>query len=65
MGEELSARITLRLPEGLKQQVEQVATREGVSVNTWLVRAIARSTESRGSGHGHRGGRRLTGYGQS
>ncbi len=66
VSEELSARITLRLPEGLKQSVEQAAARDGVSVNTWLVRAIARSAESRtGAGPGRRGGRRLTGYGQS
>lgn len=38
-----SARITLRLPESLKAQVEAAAERERVSVNTWLVRAIARS----------------------
>lgn len=66
VGEELSARITLRLPEGLKQSVEQAAAREGVSVNTWLVRAMARSIDSRGpGGHPHRAGRRMTGYGQS
>lgn len=34
------ARITLRLPEPLKEQVEQAATAEGVSVNAWLVRAL-------------------------
>lgn len=34
------ARITLRLPEPLKEQVELAATAEGVSVNAWLVRAI-------------------------
>ena len=66
VGEELSARITLRLPEGLKQSIEQAAAREGVSVNTWLVRAMARSIDSRGpGGPQHRGGRRMTGYGQS
>ena len=65
VGDDLSARITLRLPEGLKGQVEAAAAREGVSVNTWLVRALARAVESRprsGPG-GH--GRRLTGYGRS
>jgi hypothetical protein len=62
-GEELSARITLRLPESLKAAAEAAASREGVSVNTWLVRAIARATESRSAGF--TGGRRLTGYGQS
>jgi hypothetical protein len=35
------ARVTLRLPEPLKEQVEQVASVEGVSVNAWLVRAIS------------------------
>jgi hypothetical protein len=61
-GEELSARITLRLPESLKNAVEQAAAREGVSTNTWLVRAIARATESRPT---HVSGRRLTGYARS
>ena len=36
-----SARITLRLPESLKAEAEAAAAREGVSVNTWLVRAVA------------------------
>ena len=58
-GEELSARISLRLPESLKAAVERAADREGVSTNAWLVRAIARATESRTA---HAGGRRLTGY---
>jgi len=34
-------RITLRLPEGLKEAVERASGAEGVSVNAWLVRAIA------------------------
>ena len=33
------ARITLRLPEPLKEGVERAAAAEGVSVNAWLVRA--------------------------
>src|SRR5919199_748548 len=54
-----AARITLRLPEALKTQVERHAASEGVSVNTWLVRTITRGTgQSRRSA-----GRRLTGYG--
>ena len=59
-----SARITLRLPESLKAEAEAAAAREGVSVNTWLVRAVARAA----GGPGPRGGssrRRLTGYGRS
>jgi hypothetical protein len=34
-------RITLRLPESLKEAVERAAAAEGISVNAWLVRAIA------------------------
>ncbi|HLY33200.1 MAG TPA: toxin-antitoxin system HicB family antitoxin, partial [Jatrophihabitantaceae bacterium] len=37
---EASARISLRLTEALKTQVEQAAVRDGVSVNTWIVRAL-------------------------
>lgn len=35
------ARITLRLPEPLKDQVERAAAAEGISVNAWLVRAVS------------------------
>ena len=55
--ENLSVRITLRLPEGLKAAVEGAAARDGVSVNTWLIRALARAVSSwasRGSGPGNR-----------
>lgn len=48
-GEELSGRITLRLPESLKASIEAAATREGVSANAWLVRTIARTLEQRPS----------------
>ncbi|MGI5191039.1 histidine kinase [Promicromonospora sp. CA-289599] len=36
-----TTRTTLRLPDHLKTQAEAAATRDGVSVNTWLVRAVA------------------------
>ena len=61
-GEELSARISLRLPESLKTAVEKAAEREGISTNAWLVRAIARAAESRPV---HISGKRLSGYAQS
>ena len=61
--EELSARITLRLPESLKGTIEEAASREGVSVNTWLVRAIARATEPKRGAVST--GRRLSGYAKS
>jgi HicB family len=57
----LTARITLRLPEGLKRELEAAAAREGVSLNTWLVRALQRGTAPAP----RRGGRRLTGYAQN
>jgi hypothetical protein len=34
------ARITLRLPESVKEHVEHAANADGVSVNAWLVRAV-------------------------
>src|SRR5918996_5264669 len=41
-GEEgATARINLRLPEQLKAGVEQAASRERLSVNAWLIRAVA------------------------
>ncbi|WP_311215357.1 MULTISPECIES: Arc family DNA-binding protein [unclassified Arthrobacter] len=36
-----TSRTTLRLPEHLKQQVEDAAGQEGLSVNSWLIRAVA------------------------
>jgi hypothetical protein len=64
--EAFSARITLRLPESLKQRVESAATREGASVNTWLVQALQRSVESKSHRSISSGSRnRLTGYGRS
>jgi hypothetical protein len=53
-----AARITLRLPEGLKARAESAAGAEGVSLNTWLVRATTRALDR---GRGGRG-RRITGY---
>jgi hypothetical protein len=35
-----AARITLRLPEGLKQRAEEAASKRGQSLNTWLVNAV-------------------------
>jgi hypothetical protein len=60
-GDDASARITLRLPEALKTSVEGAAAREGVSVNSWIVRALARGL----SGPAPRVGSRLTGFGRS
>ncbi len=55
------ARITLRLPEPLKLRIEDAASRDGVSVNTWIVQALFRNAHvARRSS-----GKRLTGYGRS
>jgi len=43
------ARITLRLPEVLKEQAERAATEEGISVNAWLVRAVAAALQGYGT----------------
>ena len=58
----LNARISLRLPESLKGAVEIAASREGVSVNAWLVRALGRSLSS---GPPRGPGGRMTGYARS
>ena len=58
-----SARITLRLSEALKLSVEAAAAREGVSVNTWIVRALNRAATVPATVR--RSGRRLTGYAES
>ncbi len=61
-GDDLSARITLRLPEGLKSQVEAAASRDGISANAWIVRSLARSLEPRTTRHT---GKRLQGFARS
>jgi hypothetical protein len=59
--EEYTGRITLRLPDSLKAGVEAAASQEGISVNAWLVRSIARMLDSRTV---RRGRHRLQGYAQ-
>jgi predicted HicB family RNase H-like nuclease len=59
---ELTARITLRLSDSLKQRIEENAAREGQSVNSWILRQLERRT----SGQFGRWGRsQLHGYGTS
>jgi predicted HicB family RNase H-like nuclease len=57
--DDMGARITLRLPEALKGSVEAAANREGVSTNTWVVRALKRSLEPRAR---TRTGNRIQGF---
>ena len=58
----LTARITLRLPDSLKSSLEAAASQEGVSLNTWIVKALARGLSIAAA---TKFGSRLTGYGQS
>src|SRR5215207_5893629 len=58
----LAARITLRLYESLKRELEAAAAREGMSLNAWLVRALSRSVASPAP---RSRGNRLTGYGRN
>ena len=59
---DLSARITLRLTEGLKARVEEGAAGEGISVNSYIVGTLERGTSSNRS-RTRRGANRLHGYG--
>jgi predicted HicB family RNase H-like nuclease len=61
---DLTARITLRLSEGLKARVEEGAGREGVSVNTFILRTLERGSFTNRYRTG-RGGNRLRGYGST
>src|SRR6478735_1551953 len=46
-GEEgTAARVTLRLPEAVKQRMEAAAARQSLSVNTWLVRTVAAAVDA-------------------
>ena len=63
-----TARITLRLSEGLKTRVEAAAASEGVSVNGWLAHAARRALEAPpgGAPPSRPGlGRRITGFARS
>ncbi len=61
------SRINLRMPDHLKARVEDAASRDGLSVNAWLVRAAATGVERAdpGRGRGRRaasGAQRYTGW---
>ena len=60
--DEGTTRLTLRMPESLKSQVERAAGREGRSTNAWLVDAVKGALEHRSR---RAVGNRLTGFAQS
>ena len=60
------SRISLRLPEALKARAESAAATEGVSLNTWLVRAVAAGLQSPAPDSPRaRSPRRMTGFARS
>lgn len=71
------ARITLRIPEPLKVRAEELATKNGTSLNSWIVSAVRAATRGRmvnvdvdlspllgglPGGRARPGGRRMTGW---
>jgi hypothetical protein len=62
---DLSARITLRLSEGLKSRVEADAAREGLSVNAYVVRTLERGSSNYRAKGTVRVGNRLRGFGST
>ncbi len=60
-----TSRTTLRLPDQLKARVERAAAEDGLSLNTWLVRAVAGALEPktrRSTQRGSRTGDSFTGW---
>jgi hypothetical protein len=61
--ESATARINLRLPDRLKSRAEAAASAAGLSVNAWLVRAVAAAVEAGNPAPGsRRGGQKYTGW---
>ncbi|MGI5466687.1 hypothetical protein [Streptomyces sp. CA-132043] len=61
-----TARVNLRLPAHLKARAEEAASREGLSVNAWLVRAVSAAvdggTRPRTTQKTHTIGQSITGW---
>ncbi|MGW1162899.1 toxin-antitoxin system HicB family antitoxin [Streptomyces sp. NPDC002513] len=61
-----TARVNLRLPAHLKARAEEAASREGLSVNAWLVRAVSAAvdggTQPRTTGKTRTTGQSITGW---
>jgi len=60
-----SARIALRLSDGLKEDIEHLATDVGSSVNSWIVRTLERSVRSDPTDSGPHNSRQLRGKGRA
>ncbi len=61
-----TARVNLRMPAHLKARAEEAATREGLSVNAWLVRAVSAAVDGgarpRATQQAHTIGQSITGW---
>jgi hypothetical protein len=55
-------RTTLRLPERLKTRVEEAASADGISVNTWLVRTVSAALDAERPRTPPQNGNRFTGW---
>lgn len=58
--EDNSARVTVRLPEGVKKRAEAAAQNAGQSLNSWIVQALRRATTPDNTSH--RSSRRISGW---
>lgn len=59
---ESAARLTLRLPQPLKERAEALAAERGQSLNTWLVGAVRAAAEAPQGARSRSEGRRLRGW---
>ena len=57
-----TARLNLRLPESLKQRIEDAAGADGLSLNAWLVRAANAALGQNPQRRNLKGGERYTGW---
>ena len=63
--QDLSARIALRLSDELKENIENLATDVGASVNTWIVRHLERSVRGDTPGPSFKSRNQLRGKGRA
>jgi hypothetical protein len=56
------ARLNLRLPDTLKQRIEDAAGAEGLSLNAWLIRAAGAALDTGFGRRGASGGDKYTGW---
>lgn len=57
-----TTRVALRVPDNLKPRIDEAAAREGLSVNAWLVRAVAAALDGGSRRAEPAGGRSYTGW---